>query len=169
MDQHTRDTTVVRSNVLETPWSQKDSILIALTIIIEFSFVLAVIAYWSAVLRWQVDLQPAGVILSILIAFVFFTVSMFFGNRKNEERRASQDKVMGRFDNLDTNQKEVMSRFDKLDAKQDTNQKEVMSRFDKLDAKQDTIQNDLAANQTTLDDIRAILLRIEKYFTSGSD
>ena len=151
MNQDLSDTTVVKSNVLETLRSQKDSILIALTIIIEFSFVLAVIAYWSAVLRWQVDLQPAGVILSTLIAFVFFTVSMFFGNRKNEERRASQDKVMGRFDNLDTNQKEVMS------------------RFDKLDAKQDTIQNDLAANQTTLDDIKAILLRIEKYFTSGSD
>ena len=145
------DVTVVKPNVLETLRSQKDSTLIAWTIIIEFSFVLAVIAYWSAVLGWQVDLWPAGAILNILIAFVFFTVGMFFGNRKNEERRVFRDEVMGRFDNLDTSQKGVMS------------------RFDKLDAKQDTIQNDLAANQATLDDIKAILLRIEKYFTSGSD
>ena len=124
MDQDLKYTTVVRSNVLETPWSQKDSTLIAWTIIIEFSFVLAVVAYWSEVLGWQVDLQPAGVILSILIAFAFFTVGMFFGHRKNEERRAFRDEVMGRFDNLDTNQKEVMSRLDELKAKLDTNQNE---------------------------------------------
>ena len=43
-----------------------------------------------------------------------------------------------------------------------------MGRFDKLEANQDVNQNDLAVNQTKLDDINAILLRIEKYFTSGS-
>ena len=150
MGKHTRDTTVVRSNVLETPWSQKDSTLIAWTIIIEFSFVLAVVAYWSEALGWQVDLRPASVILSILIAFVFFTVGMFFGNRKNEERRAFRDEVMGRFDNLDTNQEEVISRLGGLEAKLGTN------------------QNDPAVGQTTLDDIKAILLRIEKHLTSGS-
>ena len=72
MNQDQSGTTVVRSNVLETPWSQKNSTLIAWTIIIEFSFVLAVVAYWSEVLGWQVDLRPAGVILNVLIAFVFF-------------------------------------------------------------------------------------------------
>ena len=167
MGKHTRDTTVVRSNILEALRSQKDSTLIAWTIIIEFSFVLAVVAYWSEVLGWQVDLRPVDVIFKVLIAFVFFTVGMSIGNRKNEERRAFRDEVMGRFDKLDTNQKEVMSRLDGLEDKLDTNQKEVMSRFNELEAKLDTNQNEPAVGQTTLDGIKAILLRIKKYLTSG--
>ena len=87
------DVTVVKPNVLETLRSQKDSTLIAWTIIIEFSFVLAVIAYWSAVLGWQVDLRPANVIFGVLIAFVSLTVGMHWKNRGDDKLDAHQEEI----------------------------------------------------------------------------
>ena len=123
MNQDLSDTTVVKSNVLETLRSQKDSTLIAWTIIIEFSFVLAVIAYWSAVLEWQVDLRPADVIFIVLIAFVSLTVGMHWRNRGDDKLDAHQEEIKG---DLKAHWEEIKSMFDKLDI----NQKEPTDRPD---------------------------------------
>ena len=123
MNQDLCDVAVVKSNVLETLRSQKDSTLIAWTIIIEFSFVLAVIAYWSAVLGWQVDLRPADVIFIVLIAFVSLTVGMHWRNRGDDKLDTHQKEIRS---DLKAHLEEIKSMFDKLDI----NQKEPTDKPD---------------------------------------
>ena len=100
--------------------------MIAWTIIIEFSFVLAVIAYWSAVLGWQVDLRPADVIFIVLMAFVSLTVGMHWRNRGD--------------DKLDTHQKEIRSDLgatrEEIKGDLKAHREEIKSMFDKLDINQ---------------------------------